>query len=570
MAEQPPWEDLPPLCWEAVLRSLSSNADLQSFSSVCKRLLDISNAFRTSLAIPNQLTPYLDSLLSRRVTSLKSINLSPFCGNPSSVLRQIAQFPLPLERLDLSNQESLRFDGLRQMGSKFGALRVLVLSKIRLLGDDDLVSIAGHFPLLEELDISYPRRSRKARVTDDGISVLSQTLQRLSRIDISGNQSVSDQSLVVVAVNCPCLREIWFRDCGLITGRGIASLIKKRPQLVSLALIDMEEETIFCEELVDSFRHAEGLSHLDFSGSFIWDELLMSVAKANIPLECLDLSDASGFSFNGIRKIVLKHRGIKVLDLEGARFLTDGDMSVVCKDLGSLTSINVSRCINLTKTTLYNLTRQCPLLKRIFMERTNLRKDDANETDIVVNSQVRSLIIPSNENLTDECLKKIGRMCPNLWYLDVGVCLKITGDGISGVLKRCPEIKHLDMRGLKNIGSLSIDFELPQLEGLQAGGLKLNDEQLAAFISRCCHLEHLDLQKCVHLSTKGVEMVVKNCKTLRKINLGSCHNVRDDVPFLDWMVSVRPSLRRIVPPCGLISSEIQDLFLQRGCLVCDD
>lgn len=54
------------------------------------------------------------------------------------------------------------------------------------------------------------------------------------------------------------------------------------------------------------------------------------------------------------------------------------------------------------------------------MEKTNLRKDDANVTDIVVNSQVRCLMISSNVNLTDECLKKIGRICLNLWYLDVG------------------------------------------------------------------------------------------------------------------------------------------------------
>ncbi|XP_030517496.2 F-box/LRR-repeat protein 3-like [Rhodamnia argentea] len=566
MAEQPPWEDLPSLCWEAVLRSLRSNADLQSFSSVCKRFLDISNAFRTSLSIPNRLTPCLGSLLSRRFTYIKSIDLSSFRGNPSSVLLQIAQFPLPLEHLDLSNQESLRFDGLREIGSKFGALRVLVLSKIGLLADDELVSIADYFPLLEELDISYPRLSW---VTDDCISVLSQKLQRLSRIDVSGNLSLSDQSLVVLSVNCLCLREIVFRLCSLITGRGIASLIKRRPHLVSLALTGMKMDRIFYEELVDSFGYAESLSSLDFSGPFIWDGLLMSVAEANIPLERLNLSDASGwFSFNGIRKIMLKHRGIKILDLKKVDFLADGNMSVICRDLRSLNSVNFTHCFNLTTTTLYNLMRHCPFLKQIIMEWTNLRMDDGNETDMVVNSQVRSLSIAGNVNLTDDCLMKIGGMCPNLWYLDVGVCLKITGDGISGVLKSCPEIKHLETHYLENLGNLCIDFELPQLECLQAEGLKLSDKQLAAFISRCCHLKRLNLQECVHLSTKGVEKVVKNCKALREINLRGCHRVRDDVPFLDWMVSVRPSLRRIVPPHRFVSSKIQDFFLQRGCLVC--
>ncbi|KAL3738616.1 hypothetical protein ACJRO7_020057 [Eucalyptus globulus] len=96
-----------------------------------------------------------------------------------------------------------------------------------------------------------------------------------------------------------------------------------RPHLVSLALNDMEEGAIFCEELVDSFHHAGGFRSLDFSGSFIWDGLLTSVAEANVPLRALFLSHASGFSFDGIRNIVLKLQGIKVLDLEAVHFLTD-------------------------------------------------------------------------------------------------------------------------------------------------------------------------------------------------------------------------------------------------------
>ncbi|KAF7852281.1 hypothetical protein BT93_L4575 [Corymbia citriodora subsp. variegata] len=545
MGVQPPWEDLPALCWEAVFRCLVSDADLESISSVCKQFLNISNTVRTRLSITNLVTPRLSSLL-RRFTSLKSIDLSSFRSDPSSVLLQIAQFPLPLERLELSNQKSLRFDGLREMGSKFGALRVLVLYNVGLRGDADLVSIAECFPALEELEIKYPMQDRRARVTDDGICVLSRKLQRLSRINVSGNPFLTDQSLVVLSVNCPSLREVVFRGFGLITGRGVASLIVNRPHLVSLALSGMEEQAIFCEELVDSFRHARGLSSLDFSRSFIWDGLLMAVAEANIPLKRLVFSHSSGFSFDGIRKIVLKHRGIDDLDLVAVDFLTDRNMRVICEGLRSLTYIDVSECSNLTMRTLCDLMRQCPFLEGIEMMMTGLRKDDANETDIVVNSRVRYLRISTNVNLTDAGLKKIGRMCPGLGYLEVGNCLKITEDGILGVLKSCPEIRHLYIH-----------------EDSHAKDLKLNDEQLVAFISRCCNLKYLDLPNCVHLSTKGVEKVVKNCNRLREINLRDCHNVRDDVPFLDWMVSVRPSLRRIVPPRG-VSSKIRDFFLQRG------
>lgn len=108
-----------------------------------------------------------------------------------------------------------------------------------------------------------------------------------------------------------------------------------RPHLVFLALNDTKEKVIFCEELVDYFRHAGVFSSLDFSGSFIWDGLSMSVAEANIPLKRLVLSCASGYSINGIWKIVLKHWVIEDLDLQALHFLTDHNMSVICKDFQS-------------------------------------------------------------------------------------------------------------------------------------------------------------------------------------------------------------------------------------------
>ncbi|XP_030476692.1 uncharacterized protein LOC115693774 [Syzygium oleosum] len=561
--------ELPREVWETVFASLDSEADLEPLSTVCKQFLAIADALRASLSVPDHLAPHLPSLLSR-LPSLRSIDLSPFRGDPSGVLLQIARSRLPLlERLDLSNHQYLRLDGLREMGSKFGALRVLVLSRVALLQDSDLVSVAGCFPMLEELDVSYPELSPSARVTDRGVSALSRKLRRLSRIDVSGNQFVSDQSLIALSVNCPSLREIGFRDCSFITQSGIASLIKNRPELVSLAANDIGLAILY-EELGDSFGYARGLRSLDFSHSFISDGLLMSVAEANIPLKSLVLSHASGFTFDGIQEIVLKHGGIEVLDFEAVSFLTDHYMGAICEVLRGLTSINVSLCSRLTITTLHDLVRRCPLLKDIKMERTNLKKYGANETDMAANSQVRSLNISHNAKMTDECLGKIARTCPNLRYLNVGYCAEITGDGIMGVLKSCREIKHLEISHCRNTANLCFDFELPQLEVLQAEGSGLNDQQLAAIGRRCCHLKRLDLPNCLNVSAVGVKEAVSHCRTLREINLRWCNNINVDIAVLAWMVSARPSLRRIVPPRGSILSKSQrDFFLRHGCLVCD-
>ncbi|KAK3427776.1 hypothetical protein EUGRSUZ_F03944 [Eucalyptus grandis] len=538
--------ELPGDCWGKVFAYLESEADLEPVSAVCRQFLSIAHGLRTSLAVPNQLVPHLPSLLSR-FRSLRSVDLSPFRGDPYDVLLQIARFPeLPLERLDLSNQPRLRLDGLREVGSKFGALKVLVLSKVMLLQDNDLVSIAGFFPLLEELDISYPEVSASDGVTDRGVSALSQRLRRLSRIDVSGNQFVSDQSLIALSVNCPSLREIGFRDCSFITQSGIARLIKNRPDLVSLS-VNVIGPTILFAELVDSFGYARGLSNLDFSRSFVSDGLLTSVADANIPLKSLVLSHASGFTFDGISEIVQKHGGIEVLDFEAVTFLTDHYMAAIGELLPGLTSVNVSFCSKLTTATLYSLARRCPLLKEIKMEKTNLKKDNANESDIAANYRVRSLNISRNVNLTDECLKKIACVCPGLQYLNVGYCAEITGDGITGVLKSCPEIKHLEINHCRNTENLRVDFELPRLEVLRAEGSALNDQQLGAIGKSSCHLKRLDLSNCLNLSTVGVKEVVSHCKTLREINLKR-YNLNVDIVVLAEMVFKRRSFFNLPLP----------------------
>ncbi|XP_021298268.1 F-box/LRR-repeat protein 15 [Herrania umbratica] len=569
--------ELPQECWESIFSLLQHHRSFEPLSLVCNMFLSITNHLRHTLTITD---PTLESLprLLRRFPNLRTIIFRDFHGSLDSALSQISQSGLPLISLDVSNQSSFPLLGLKQLGSKLRNLKELNCSKIVSLKDSDLIEIGNCFPFLEAVDISYPdhgcgfspngsldARSFPGLVTAYGILGLASRLRRLRKIDLSGNPFITDQALVSLSSNCLFLTEIGIRDCDFITQNGIALAMRKSGNLKSILMNGIGIPSIdLCFK--DSFAYARGLRELELSNSFISDELLCLVAEACLPLTKLVLSRCFCYTFDGIYFLLSKYQSLTYLDLERANFLNDESMMELTKFLGNLTFTNLSLCSNLTSSTFFNLTKNCPLLSVINMERTNLGVEEF-PTEIVVNPRVKSLYLAWNNSLNDECIKKAAYVCPNLEVLDVTYCSCITEKGILGILKSCLHIRCLEINRCEGIKNLEIDFELPRLEVLQAEGLGINDEALTLIGKRCCRLSHLNLEGCFNVTARGVEGVVLNCKALKEVNLRWCNNV--SVHIVAWMVFSRPSLRKITLPCGSVPTVNQrNFFLRHGCLVC--
>ncbi|XWS19136.1 hypothetical protein CRYUN_Cryun32bG0106000 [Craigia yunnanensis] len=570
--------ELPVECWESIFSFLEHHRYFEPLSLVCNRFLSITNHLQHTLTITD---PTLESLprLLLRFPHLNTIVFRDFHCNLDSVLSQISQSGLPLKSLDVSNQKSFPLLGLKQLGSKMRNLTELNCSNIGSLKDSDLIEIGNCFPFLEVVDISYPdhgcgfspngslySKSFPVLVTDYGILGLASTLRKLRKIDLSGNTFITDQALVSLSLNCLFLSGIGIRDCDFITQNGIALAIRKSGNLKSIFMNGIGIPSIdVCFK--DSFAYARSLCELDLSNSFISDELLCLVAEARLPLHKLVLSRCFCFTFDGIYFLLSKYQSLTYLDLEGASFLNDESMVELTKFLGNLTFINLCLCSKLTNSTFFNLTRNCPFLSIINMEKTNLGVEEF-PTEIVVNPRVKSLHLAWNNNLNDECIKMAAYFCPNLEVLDVTYCPGITEEGILAILKSCLHIRCLEINRCDGVKNLEVDFELPKLEVLQAEGLGINDEALTLIGKRCCRLSHLNLEGCLNVTARGVEGVIVNCKALKEMNLRWCNNVSVDI--VAWMVFSRPSLRKITLPCGSVPTVNQrNFFLRHGCLVCN-
>ncbi|KAI8551499.1 hypothetical protein RHMOL_Rhmol06G0191400 [Rhododendron molle] len=478
-------KDLPVECWESIFDKLHQHHHslLESPSLSCKRFLSITNTLRTHLNIVDPRV-FPISILFNRFPNLNSIHVNRFPDDVEPYLRGNIEIPIPnlnLEPLDLQrmtidiatsnlNLKSLTFWGpelhlesLKILGSRMKNLRVLKL-KWLLITDIELVVIADSMPCLEDLDISYPDAALQYELTDSGIEVLSSKLKGLRKINISGNNFITDKSLLALSTNCVYLTEIIVLDCSFVTSYGIAFVMRNSSNLSSL-LINRIEFGLFD----DSSCCARKLSTIDISDSVVPDEFLHLLVKA--------------------------------------------------------VRIDLDLCYNLTESTLFTLAKNCPLLEDISMERTNLGGGgEDGVTNIVKNPRIKSLNLKNNRNLSDECLAKLASVCPSLEVLDVSSCHGITENGISDSLKSASKIRNLQINkcwGIKNIGN---GFELSELVVLGAARSGINGDGLVVIGNRCRWLLNLNLDGCLGVTTVGLKAILTNCKRLRELSFTGCPN----------------------------------------------
>ncbi|KAH7860192.1 hypothetical protein Vadar_010427 [Vaccinium darrowii] len=570
--------DLPDECWELIFDRLHKlhHSLLVSPSLTCKRFLSITNTLRTHLTIVHP-TTFPISTLFNRFPNLDSVYLRFFCSEDlNRVITDITTSNLNLKTLDFTGTDGLPLESWRLIGSRMNNLRVLICLGLEKLRDIELVVIADSMPCLEELDISYPvndfgsdhdelegRSPGEVGVTDSGIEVLSSKLRCLRKINLTGNEFLTDKSLIALSTNCVYLTEMVVLNCS-VTEYGIEFVMSNSTKLSVLSVDEIDFD------LLDdcSIRCARNISSLAIYNSKVPDEYLNLLVKADIPLKSFTLSYCmcSQFIFSGISSLLDKYRSLESLDLDGINLLTDENMSSLSQCLSALVTISLDCCDNLTESTFFKLAKECPLLEDISMGGTNLGRGGDTAIDVVKNPRIKSLNLENNSNLSDECLAKLALVCPNLEALVVTSCKGITEKGIADFLKSSSNVRKLridECGGIKNIGS---GFELLKLDFIGATRSGINDDGLVVIGNRCRGLLNLNLDGCFGVTIVGLKEILKNCERLRKINLTGCLNVSKEV--VDWMVFTRPSLREIILSHSSLPSESQrELFLRHGCLV---
>ncbi|KAH7862347.1 hypothetical protein Vadar_003560 [Vaccinium darrowii] len=585
-------------CWELIFQKVREDdeRDLDSISLVSKQFLSISNRVKQSLTLNvNADTLHLLPNILRRFRHIKSIVIDTNILKNiydsiaiDGVLDQIARYGILLNLHALRFQchiEALR-DGFRALAlskNMKNNLKVLDCSWVISMQDKDLVLIADLFPQLEELSIQADRYffddETAVRITDDGIGVLAAKLKELKEIEIYCPLDacfITDKSLESLSENCVKLRKIDLcisrADQHNVTEVGIDSVMRHSTNLTSLSLdlLSLQPPTSPFA-IGNGFANAKNLHSLSLGQALISNKRISLLAKTYPPLKKLELSSFPGDNSEilGALKMLLHACQLTLEELSLSFWsLTNTDISDLAPYLSNLTSINLDGLSGLTSVTFYTLTKSCPLLKILTMVNMKGQEDTFSPDFLHKNYRMRHLDISKNPWLNDTILKNMGHVCPNLQFLRVSYCLRLTNVGIGEVLRRCPAITQLNINHLKVsndfFGRYSDNSSKLNLKTLEACDNKISDEGMAMIGNRCPNLQYLNIGFCKQVTDKGVMEVVKKCKRLRNICLYGCEKVSTNI--LPEMVFSRPSLRKIDLPSKFdLTEETKNTVSSFGC-----
>ncbi|CAK8574518.1 unnamed protein product [Lathyrus sativus] len=551
---------LPDECWELVFKFLKDDDEdnLKFLSLVSKQFFFITNRLRSSLTLYYPFRPNL----FQRFTDLISLNLTCFHGDLNTFLSQISCFRLNLTSLDLSNKPTIPANGLRIFSKNITTLTSLTCSNLYSFKTNDLLLIADCFPLLEELNLSNPAKCRGKFLKK--LEALSLALFKLRKVDLYGHKYINDKMIFQLFKNCKHLEEANLLCCFKITTTGFALALSERPSLRSFSF-----STPFSDSVVrDSVVRLKSLTCLHLLGSIISNDLLSSIAKEGLPLRTIILQNCPGYSYVGIFNLLSKCQHIQHLDLQNAGFLNDQHVVELSLFLTDLVSINLSYCKKLTKAALFALVRNCHTLDEIQMR--GIGRKSIHNTNSWIHSdvypQLKYLYLSYNSWLTDEGITAFASIFPNLQLFDVNDCENISEEGIGQVLRRCFNIKQLNLANCSKVKTLGRNFGVSKLEVLNLSDTQVDDEALYV-ISKCCRqLSQLNLKWCEYVTEKGVKHVINNCAYMREINLRGCFKVH--YSFVASM-ALRPSLKKITTPSRYeLNKKERKLFSQHGCHVC--
>ncbi|XP_058777929.1 uncharacterized protein LOC131652160 isoform X2 [Vicia villosa] len=223
-------------CLKSISGDYSHKRNLKSISVVSKQLLSITNRIRSSLTIYDPTTPFL-SRLFHRFTNLTSLDLSYFHGDLDALLHQISTFPFNhLLSLNLSHKPTIPASALLAFSNKITTLTSLICYDIDSFKSTHLLLIAQCFPLLEQLELDItenlmyedPERNSFKNFFH-GIEVLSLSLSKLRKLNLSGHYYIDDKSIFHLFNNCKLLQDLTAPHCFRITKQGLVYAIRQKP-----------------------------------------------------------------------------------------------------------------------------------------------------------------------------------------------------------------------------------------------------------------------------------------------------------------------------------------------------
>ncbi|TGJ80332.1 hypothetical protein E0Z10_g8425 [Xylaria hypoxylon] len=266
----------------------------------------------------------------------------------------------------------------------------------------------------------------------------------------------------VLVTACRNLINASLEGCRNFQRSTLHNLIRSNNRLTNLNLASMTAVTNSTCKIIS--QHCPQLETLNVSWCKHMDARGIKMVVLGCPkLQDLRAGEISGFESIDVAKAIFKTNNLRRLVLSGCADLTDETL----------------------KTMIHGLQPEIDIL---------------TERPIVPPRKLRHLDLSRCSQLTDRGVKALGYLVPDLEGLQLNSCKELTDSGLELIIASTPHLTHLELEDLSELTNDILSKHLAKAPCVRK-------------------LEHLSVSYCENLGDAGMVPVIKNCVSLKSMDI---------------------------------------------------
>ncbi|KAI9106700.1 hypothetical protein K1719_022228 [Acacia pycnantha] len=441
--------------------------------------------------------------------------------------------------------------GLRAVAHGCPSLKALSLWNVSTIDDEGLIKIASGCPQLKKLDLCYC-----PMISDKALIAVAKNCPNLTELSIESCPRIGNEGLQAIGQLSTSLRSLSIKKCARVGDQGIASLFSSasflltKVKLEALAISDLSLAVIghYGKAVTDlALKYLPNVSEKGF-----W---LMGNGHGLQKLNSLSIASCHGVTDIGLDALGRGCPNLKHLYLCKSAFLSDYGLVSFSKAALSIESLKVEECHRITQLGFFGvLFNCCAKLKALALISCFGIKDQNLVLPSLSPCSLQSLSICNCPGFGDATMALLGKLCPQLQYVELSRLDRVTDAGFLPVLlnseaglakvnlSHCINVTDKVVSSLANKHGLTL--EVLNLDGCK----KISDVSLMAIAENCplvwdldvsesaitdagisalagggmFHLQILSLSGCSFVSNKSLPALRNMGETLLGLNIHNC------------------------------------------------
>ena len=406
------------------------------------------------------------------------------------------------------------------------------------LADLDLISKNANS--LVRWSIKRKMRSSSMRVHFDksvnDSTFLGITNTFLRELDIFSCK-ITDFGLLTIAQGCPELKKIKLYSCNHISDEGVLSMVIILQGLTCIYLSSLAKIT--STGVIAILERCPALLEISLSGNTLATrDTVLAIGRTLPALKSLNISHTDIVSDQDVEYLAINCRDLLSVSFNECRLLTDIAMLAIVNSCPHLEDISINSGWiatyenGLSNVTHYGATgeclramgRTCPNLKSLSISGGDVR---GIGTSAVGNDfhRLQRFSASNCQTMDRDTIIALSPGLKELRSITLSECQSVANDSLSCIAEECPELTSFYISKCKKVTDDGISYVAEGCRKLEKWWIvkcdKLTNASLIAVSTGCPDLRHMTISDCRHISDEGVTSMALRCSHLQCLSLTS-------------------------------------------------